>query len=59
MLEVEAITQLVAATAPGLINLITLAVQAAKTNDQATLDSLLAQATAAADLLKPAGAPAA
>ena len=32
------------------------AIEAARTNDQATLDKLHAQALAAADALKPAGA---
>ena len=56
MSTVLAIINLVSTTLPGLISLISSAVAAAQTNDQATLDQLLAQAQAAADALKPAGA---
>lgn len=50
-----AIAQLVETLAPSLIGLVTQAIQAAQTNDQATLDTLHAQAVAAANALKPAG----
>lgn len=48
------IAQLIEALLPSLTALTTQAIQAAQTNDQATLDKLLATATAAADALKPA-----
>jgi hypothetical protein len=51
-----AIAQLVESLAPSLIGLITQAIAAAQAGDQATLDALHAQATAAANALKPAGA---
>lgn len=54
--SVLAIAQLIEALLPQALSLITQAIQAAQTNDQATLDSLHAQATAAAAALKPAGA---
>lgn len=47
------IAQLIETLVPGLLSLVTQAYQAATTNDQATLDKLLAQATSAADALKP------
>lgn len=48
------IVQLVTTLVPQLLGLITKGVQAATTNDQATLDALHDQALAAADALKPA-----
>jgi hypothetical protein len=48
-----AIAALVAQLAPSLINLVSQAYAAEATNDQATLDKLLAQANAAADALAP------
>lgn len=50
------ILQLLEAVVPGLIALGTQALQAVQSNDQATLDSLLVKAQAAADALKPKGA---
>jgi hypothetical protein len=55
MIQVLAILQIIQALVPGLISLGTNAITAFQTNDQATLDTLHAQAIAAADALKPAG----
>lgn len=49
-----AIAQLVATLVPQLLSLVTRAIQANATGDQATLDALHAQARAAADALAPA-----
>jgi hypothetical protein len=54
--SVLAIAQLVSALLPQALALITNAIQAAQTNDQATLDRLHAQALAAANALRPTGA---
>lgn len=48
------IAALVAQLVPNLMTLVTQAKTAAETNDQAALDSLLAQAEAAANALAPA-----
>jgi len=53
---VEAILQLIETLVPQLLALGTAAYQASQTNDQATLDALLAKANAVADALKPTGA---
>lgn len=50
-----AIAQLIETVLPTAASLITQAIAAAQANDQATLDSLLAQAQALADAVKPAG----
>lgn len=49
------IEQLVLNAINGLMPLVSRALNAAQANDQATLDSLLAQAQAASNALKPAG----
>jgi hypothetical protein len=54
--SVLAILQLIEAIAPQLIGLGTQAVEAFQANDQVKLDAIHAQARAAADALKPAGA---
>lgn len=56
MAQVLAIITLVQSLIPGLLALGTQALQAFMSGDQATLDALDAQARAAADALKPAGA---
>ena len=56
MATVLSIANLISLLLPQAMSLITQAIQAAETNDQATLDKLHAQATAAAEALKPAGA---
>lgn len=47
------IAQLIESLLPTLAGLVTQAILAARSNDQATLDALLKQAEAAADALKP------
>ncbi len=54
MTTLLAIAQLVGTLVPQLLGLVTQAIQATTTNDQAALDALHAQALAAADALKPA-----
>jgi hypothetical protein len=56
MATLLSIAQLVETLLPQALSLITQAIAAVQTNDQATLDSLHAQAVAAAEALKPAGA---
>jgi hypothetical protein len=56
MTQLLAIFQIITALVPQLVALGTQALAAFNTNDQATLDNLHAQALAAADALKPAGA---
>jgi len=50
------IAELVGTLVPQLLGLVTSAIAADTAGDQATLDRLHAQAVAAADALKPAGA---
>lgn len=56
MATLEMILQLAGPLFTSLVGLVTKAIAASSTNDQATLDALHAQAIAAADALKPAGA---
>lgn len=55
MADVLLITQLIATILPAASSILTQAIAAAQSNDQATLDSLMKQAQALADSLKPVG----